>query len=380
MVQKTARAPMKPTQIEDAEQLCRALVQIPSENHSGAPESKGEAAIAQFVADFLTDRGATVQFESIAPGRANVYGWFPTAANSQYRILFAPHLDTVPARGMTIDPFSAQSHDGRIYGRGASDTKGPMAAMLWALATVDLSQLNATIGFAGLADEEADQIGAKICAKSVEADLVIVAEPTDLTIVYTHKGTAWTEWEACGRSAHAAMPETGTNAIELLMKAYTDLKRAFPQLCAAPENSLLGPPTISLGTIHAGTKINVVPDRCVAEVDIRTIPGQEKMVTAVQDFLRDRHPAITVRPLKVSNPMYTDPSHPLIQKLAAHGASLAGASWFCDAANFADQGIPAVALGPGSMKQAHTSDEFIELAELERGVQFFRNFLLSFRQ
>jgi acetylornithine deacetylase/succinyl-diaminopimelate desuccinylase-like protein len=371
---------MKTTQIENVEQLCRALVQIPSENPSGAPESKGEAALAQFVADFLTDRGATVQFDSIAPGRPNVYGWFPTPANAQYRILFAPHLDTVPARDMTVDPFAARLRDGRIYGRGASDTKGPMAAMLWALANVDLSQLNTSVGFAGLADEEADQIGAKICAKNVKADFVIVAEPTDLTVVYTHKGTAWTEWEACGKSAHAALPESGANAIELLMKAYTDLKRAFPSLCAAPENSLLGPPTISLGTIHAGTKINVVPDRCVAEVDIRTLPGQEKMVSAVQDFLRDRHPEISVRPLKISNPMYTDPNHPLIQRLVSQGAPLAGASWFCDAAHFADQGIPAIALGPGSIKQAHTRDEFIDVAELQRGAEFFRNFLLSFRQ
>ncbi|HEY4783034.1 MAG TPA: M20/M25/M40 family metallo-hydrolase, partial [Chthoniobacterales bacterium] len=160
---------MKPTQIETVKQLCRALIQIPSENPSGAPESKGEGAMAQFVADFLTNRGATVQFESIAPGRPNVYGWFPAPANSQYHILFAPHLDTVPARAMTIDPFAAELREGRIYGRGASDTKGPMAAMLWALATTDLSQLRITVGFAGLADEEADQIGAKSCAKNVKA-------------------------------------------------------------------------------------------------------------------------------------------------------------------------------------------------------------------
>jgi acetylornithine deacetylase/succinyl-diaminopimelate desuccinylase-like protein len=378
MVSRKAREPMKSTQIENVEQLCRALVQVPSENPSGAPESKGEAAMAQFVADFLTDRGATVQFESIAPGRPNVYGWFSAPENSQYRILFAPHLDTVPGRGMTIEPFAAELRDGRIYGRGATDTKGPMAAMLWALATTDLAQLNIAVGFAGLADEEADQLGAKICAKRVKADLVIVGEPTDLTVVYTHKGTAWTEWEARGKSAHASTPEAGSNAIELLTTAYADLKRAFPQLCAAPENSLLGSPTISLGTIRAGTKINVVPDHCVAEIDIRTVPGQDKMVTAVQDFLRNRHPAIAVRPLKVSNPMYTAPNHPLIQRLVSNGAALSGASWFCDAAHFADQGIPAVAVGPGSIKQAHTSDEFIEVAELERGVQFFRSFLLSF--
>jgi len=335
--------------------------------------------MAEFVADFLTDRGATVQFDSIAPGRPNVYGWFSAPTNSQYRILFAPHLDTVPVRGMSVDPFAAEIRDGRIYGRGASDTKGPMAAMLWALATTDLSSLSITVGFAGLADEEADQMGAKVCAKKVKADLVIVAEPTDLAIVYAHKGTTWIELEARGKAAHASMPEVGINAIDLLTKAYADLKRAFPQLCAAPENPILGPPTISIGTIRAGTKINVVPDHCVAEVDIRTVPGQEKMVAAVQNFLRDRHPGVTARPLKISHPMLTDKNHPLITKLVSLEASLAGVSWFSDAAHFADQGIAAVALGPGSIKQAHTSDEFIEIAELERGVQFFRNFLLSFR-
>jgi succinyl-diaminopimelate desuccinylase len=371
---------MTPNQIEKVEQLCQELVRIPSENPSGAPESQGEEAIAKFVGDFLVSRGASVQFESIGPGRPNVYGWFPSPPNSRYRILFAPHLDTVPARGMSVEPFAAEVRDGRIYGRGASDTKGPMAAILWALATTDLAKLNITVGFAGLADEEADQVGAQICSKNMRADLVIVGEPTNLEVVYANKGTAWVELEARGKSAHAADPDAGINAIEVLTQAYGDLKKAFPLLCPAPENSLLGPSTISLGCIRAGTRINVVPDRCVAEIDIRTVPGQQKMFAAVEDFFRIRYPEVSVRPLKLSNPMYTDPKHPLVQKLASQGAPLTGAPWFCDAAHFAEHGIPAVALGPGSIKQAHTSDEFIEVAELERGVQFFRTFLLSFRQ
>jgi acetylornithine deacetylase/succinyl-diaminopimelate desuccinylase-like protein len=370
---------MKPDQIESVERLCQELVRIPSENPSGAPDSQGEEAMAKFVGDFLSGLGASVQSESIGPGRPNVYGWFPSPTNSQYRILFAPHLDTVPARGMTVDPFAAELREGRIYGRGASDTKGPIAAMLWALATTELSRLNITIGFAGLADEEADQVGARICAKNMQADLVIVGEPTNLEVVYANKGTTWIELEARGKSAHAASPHEGVNAIELLTQAYADLKNAFPLLCPAPENSLLGEPTISLGCIRAGTRINVVPDRCVAEIDIRTVPGQEKMLAAVEEFLRIRYPDVSVRPLKISKPMYTDPKHPLIQRLVSQGASLVGAPWFSDAAHFAAQGIPAIALGPGSIKQAHTSDEFIEVAELERGVEFFRMFLLSFR-
>src|SRR5260221_5337712 len=127
MVPRKAREPMKSTQIENAEQLCRALVQIPSENPSGAPESKGEAAMAQFVADFLTDRGATVQLESISPGRPNVYGWFPAPANSQYRILFAPHLYTDPGRGMTVQPVVDARRYRRIYRRAVNAANRPIA-------------------------------------------------------------------------------------------------------------------------------------------------------------------------------------------------------------------------------------------------------------
>jgi acetylornithine deacetylase/succinyl-diaminopimelate desuccinylase-like protein len=364
--------------IASVTELCSALVRIPSENPSGAPESTGEEALGRFVGEFLSAHGAAVDFEYVAEGRPNIYGWFPKPVAPKATILFAPHLDTVPVRGMTIDPFSGDIVDGRLLGRGATDTKGPMAAMLWALTTTDLAKLQVAIGFAGLADEEAGQLGSKACAKRREADFVVVGEPTDLDVVYTHKGTAWMQMDARGKAVHAANPDAGINAIELLTEAVAALKSEFPKLCPAPANDALGKATMSLSTITGGVKINIVPDHSRAEIDIRTIPGQEGMASAIQTFLAARFPDVKATPLKISHPLYTDPSHPIIEKFVALGSKRIGVPWFCDAAFFAEQNTPAIAIGPGTIKQAHTCDEYIEIQDLERGAAFFRNFLTSF--
>jgi acetylornithine deacetylase/succinyl-diaminopimelate desuccinylase-like protein len=371
---------MNPGTIDNVSELCQALIRIPSENPRGAPHSGGEGRIAQFVGAFLQELGAVVEFEEIAPGRSNIYGAFPTRADGKPRLLFAPHLDTVSAEGMTVEPFAATLRDGRIYGRGASDTKGPMAAMLWALKSVDLSALDVAVVFAGLADEEADQLGAKACAKRRMADFVVVAEPTELDVVFTHKGTAWIRMETTGKSAHASLPERGINAIERLNEAFVKLKANFPQLCPVDHHPILGSASISLGCVRGGTKINVVPDHCTAEIDIRTLPGQENMVAAIQDFIEANGLPAMVSALKVSHPLFTSPEHPMVKQLTMIGSKLTGASWFCDAAVFAENGTPGVALGPGSIVQAHTEDEFIEVRELERGAAFFQKFLQSFRR
>jgi acetylornithine deacetylase/succinyl-diaminopimelate desuccinylase-like protein len=124
---------MNVSSIHSVVDLCQALVQIPSENPSGSTASHGEEAIARFVGEFLESIGAQVEFEEIEAGRPNVYGLWPVPPGANQRILFAPHLDTVTVEGMTVDPFLAKCQDGKLYGRGSSDTKGSIAAMLWAL-------------------------------------------------------------------------------------------------------------------------------------------------------------------------------------------------------------------------------------------------------
>jgi acetylornithine deacetylase/succinyl-diaminopimelate desuccinylase-like protein len=364
--------------IQNVCDLCQALVQIPSENPSASVASDGEEIIGHFVGEFLRSAGAEVEYEEIAPGRPNVYGFWPKPFPNATRILFAPHLDTVTVEGMTIDPFSGEIRDGRIFGRGSSDTKGTMAAMLWALKNVDLSRLPIAVSFAGLADEESTQLGAKICAERHMADFVIVGEPTNLDVVYTHKGTAWIEIETEGRSAHASTPSAGVNAIDRMAHVLQVLKSNFPHICRLPADPVLGTSTLSVGIIRGGSKINVVPDRCVAEIDIRILPGQESITQAIDAFLREKEILATVRSIKTSAPLYTDPAHPVIQKFLTLGSKLTGASWFCDAAFFSLENAPAIAIGPGTIAQAHTSDEFIEVAELERGARFFTDFLNSF--
>jgi acetylornithine deacetylase/succinyl-diaminopimelate desuccinylase family protein len=368
---------MKANEFGSVSDLCRALVQIPSENPTGRPEAAGEGAMAQFVGDYLAGLGAEIEFEKVVDDRPNVYGRFPGPASSS-RLMLAPHLDTVPVTGMTVDPFGGELRDGRIYGRGASDTKGPMAAMLWALKEMDRAHLGAEVVFAGLVDEEVNQLGAKVCADRHLADFVVVGEPTDLGVVYTHKGTCWLKLEAFGRAAHASAPDLGVNAIERLGHVYAELKQHFPSLRPSNPHPTLGSATISLGVIRGGSKINVVPDHCEAEIDIRTLPGQEGMAEAVQEFLTARQLPARVTVIKVSEPLFTNPEHPLVALLASLGAPLVGAPWFCDAAFFAAAGTPAVAVGPGCIREAHTADEHIEVAALERGAAFFTEFLQTF--
>jgi succinyl-diaminopimelate desuccinylase len=369
---------MNVSSIHSVVELCQALVQIPSENPSGSTVSHGEAAIARFVGEFLEGLGATVELEEIGAGRPNVYGQWPAPPGTSQRILFAPHLDTVTVEGMTVDPFLGKCQDGKLYGRGSSDTKGTMAAMLWALKSVDLSRLNVAVGFAGLADEEFEQLGAQACARRKMADFAIVGEPTNLDVVYTHKGTAWIEIETRGKSVHASLPETGINAIDRMTDTLKILNERFPEICPVQPDPVLGKPTISTGRIHGGAKINVVPDRCYAELDIRILPGQESMAVAVAQFLEQHQVPASVKAIKVSAPLCTSPNNEFIARFQSLGSKLTGANWFCDAAFFALEGTPSIAIGPGSIAQAHTADEFIEISELERGAEFFTNYLLSF--
>ena len=279
---------------------------------------------------------------------------------------------------MTIDPFSGEVRDGCLLGRGASDTKGTAAAMLWALREAQeiLADSPYEIWFAGLVGEEAGQFGAKALAAEEQFDFVMAGEPTSLDVVYTHKGSCWLQLRTHGRAVHASQPEAGENAIYQMMQAIECLRQEGIPRLAANSDPILGTSTLSVGTIRGGSKVNIVPDFCEAAVDIRTIPGMDPEF--ITDLLRQRVSNIEID-LKRSQPLCTDPSHPLISQLESLGSKLVGAPWFCDAAIFASHGFPSVAIGPGSIAQAHTADEFIRVADLEAGADFFLRFLKSLR-
>ena len=363
-------------------ELAQDLVRIPSVNPDGDPGTDriGEQKCAAYLRDYLTALGAEARLDEVAPGRPNVVARFPSAEKKP-RLLFAPHTDTVSVAGMTIDPFGGDLRDGKIFGRGASDTKGPMASMLWALRECRdiLPSLSHEIWFAGLMGEEAGQDGAKALAAKERFDFVVVGEPTGLDVVYKHKVDVTARIVAAGRSAHSSCPERGENAITKLASGLLSMQEALTDYFKKLEDPVLGHPTFSIGTIRGGTKFNIVPDHAEAVVDLRLLPSQWKQAQAEEVFsvMRAACPGLVVERIAGSQALDTDPSHPLVAKLCAAGGRPAGAAWFCDAAIFCAHGMPAVAAGPGSIAQAHTEDEFIQVADLEGGVEFFKKFLRS---
>ena len=372
------------TSPRSVEELAQALVRIPSVNPDGDPgtDRTGEQACAEYLAGFLRELGAETALHEVHPGRPNIVARFPSAAGKP-RLLFAPHTDTVSVAGMSIDPFGGEIRGGKLYGRGASDTKGPMASMLWALRECReiLPKLTHEIWFAGLMGEEAGQDGAKALAERERFAFVIVGEPTDLEVVFKHKVDVTARITATGRAAHSSCPERGENAITKLAAGLLALAKALTSYFETVADPVLGHPTFSIGTIRGGTKFNIVPDHAEAVIDLRLLPSQWKNGEArdLFEIMRQACPGLQVAQITGSEALDTDPKHPLVDKLVEMGGRPAGAAWFCDAAIFSAQGIPAVAVGPGSIAQAHTENEFIEVAALEQGAEYFKKFLHNLR-
>ncbi len=374
-------------------ELAQALVRIPSVNPDGDPglpaAATGEAACANFIATFLEAAGAEVFLDEVLPGRPNVIGRFPShpAADGKPkpRLLFGPHTDTVSVAGMTIDPFGGDIRDGKLWGRGATDTKGPMAAMLWALweLRAQIAELPVEVHFAGFMSEESAQHGSRhFAAHHPPYDLALVGEPTDLKVVHTHKGCLWVDVRTHGRAAHGARPELGENAIVKMARLIHALDTDFRWQLADQSGAspFLSPATLNLGMIQGGTRSNIVADHCALRLDIRTTPGLDAHGGAhamLSRFVAGIDPTATVDDAPPVLALDTDPNHPLIQALLANGTNLAGAPWFCDAVFLAAAGTPAIAIGPGSIDQAHTKDEHIALTDLEAGAAFFQSYLKS---
>ncbi|RFC41782.1 MAG: acetylornithine deacetylase/succinyl-diaminopimelate desuccinylase [Verrucomicrobia bacterium] len=369
--------------------LLRDLIAIPSVNPDGDPgtDRTGELACAEYVADFLTNRcGAETVLEEVLPGRPNVIARFPCERDRpSNRLLLGPHLDTVGVGGMTIPPFGAEVRDGRVWGRGASDTKGSMAAMLWALHEHrDLvPKLDAQILFAGFVSEESGQDGSRDFARrhAEEVDFALVGEPTGMDAVHAHKASWWLEFSTTGRAAHGARPELGDNAILKLVPLIEALEAFARESLPGYDDPVLGRSTLSINRCLGGTRTNIVPDRALLEVDLRATPSLHgaDIPALLRQWLDLRGlQEAKIRILGESPVLHTPTAHPMVQRLHHLGSRPITAPWFCDAGWLAQAGIPGVAIGPGSIDQAHTKDEWIRISDLEEGAAFFGKFLRSF--
>jgi len=369
------------------EKLLAELIALPSVNSAFLPPrhpQAGEKNVADFLAATAARAGLDVDFQKVLPGRANVIARLLPRGKIKQTILLAPHLDTVGADGTQFIP---QRKNGRLHGRGACDTKGSIAAMLAAVCGLANSQsrpLVTEIVFVGLIDEEHAQAGSRaLAASGFKADLAIVGEPTKLQVVTAHKGCLWLQLATRGRAAHGATPHLGQNAVHEMARIVCALETDYAAQLKQRKHKLLGSGTVNVGKISGGTQPNIVPDSCTIAIDRRTLPGETETSVRreITALLRAKKLSAKIASTKLAPalPLETNPKLPLVQTFlrAANQKKLLGVDYFCDAAVLAAGGIPSVVFGPGDIAQAHTTDEWISLAELERGkdllVRFFQS-------
>jgi acetylornithine deacetylase len=367
--------------------LLRDLVAIPSINPMGraltGPEIF-EHRVTAYLESFFCDLGVRSQRQSIAPLRDNIIGFFePPGATST--LIFEAHQDTVPTDYMTIDPFGAAISGGRLSGRGACDIKGGMASMLAAFGRLVRERPPGCprVLMACTVDEEHTFLGVQELVKGDLAGGVpgpihaIVAEPTGLDVVHAHKGVVRWTLRTSGRSCHSSRPEQGINAIYHMADLLRLVERFADQLRATKSHPLLGPATLSVGRIEGGTSVNTIPDRCQVEVDRRVLPGEN--VGAVRQefeaYLRQHaaaHIEFGCSEVWLNCPaLGHEQSATLVARLGQAIDAVKGkhhvtpVPYGTDASTLAEAGIPSVVFGPGNIEQAHTCDEWVDLAEVE---------------
>lgn len=366
-------------------ELAVELVRIPSENPLEGPvgETKGEGRLAEFVSSKLREAGIACEFQESVPERPSVLARIP--GESEESVWFDAHLDTVSAEGMEFEPYQARIEGDLLYGRGAADDKGSMAAMMAALIRVARSGSKppATVLFTATADEEYRMRGIQgLLAAGVKARVAVIGEPTGLEVVAAHKGVVRFSVITKGKAVHGSCPEAGENAIYKMAQVVRALEAYAKRGVGIATHPLLGRGTLNVGVIRGGEYVNVVPDRCVVEIDRRILPGEEprKAVSELRSYLAN---AVEEVDAEVTSPSLTVPGmdlpgdHPLARavleavKQVTGKAALGTMSGATHAGPLSEAQIPAVVFGPGAMGQAHTATEVLDLNQLAQAADIY---------
>lgn len=414
--------------------LLADLVRIPSVNPMGRNVA-GDIYLEQRLTDFLQDLferlGLAWERHTVARERDNIIvrvdGQKPPEKGGRVLMLEA-HQDTVPIDGMTIDPFAAEIKDNRLYGRGACDIKGGLAAMIAAIARLAVEKpksrptvvlactVNEEHGFTGAthwaatyaqtrSTSEAGAAAAKpkrgakpaSPAKATSKllprvpDACIVAEPTRLNVVVAHKGAVRWRTHTTGIATHSSQPHLGDNAIYHMSRVLQILelysRDVVPTLGSHP---LVGHPTLSVGLVSGGISVNTVPDRATIEIDRRVLPGEDPQVAFDHaiEFINSRivagTPVIHDPPFMFTRGLPDDKNGELAARLSAairghigpdsDAGQVIGVPFGTDAPHYAATGCPTVVFGPGSIDQAHTADEWLDLDELRAATEVLYDF------
>ncbi|MGB7572239.1 MAG: M20 family metallopeptidase [Thermodesulfobacteriota bacterium] len=365
--------------------LTTRLVQIPTENPPG-----NEKAAAQFLKPLLSKMGFKTKTVLSPKGRWNIVAERRWGKGGR-TLIFNGHLDVVPAGNPSqwkYPPFRGTLSKGRIYGRGASDMKSGIASFIHALSTIERSKMRLHQGAVVLhlvSDEEShgrQGMGFLTQKERIRGDAALVGEPTDLQPVITQKGALWLRISTLGKSAHGSRPHLGVNAVEKMMK----LMERLNSIPLETEHPMLGKPTLNVGTIQGGTKINIVPDRCEIEVDRRMLPGEKKgevieKMKETLDSLLSRDPFFQYRMEEIdfAEPSEVNPEEEIvkiavdaIQDVMGKKPSLRAFSGFTDSRFYINQcHIPTLIFGPGEVDQSHTTDESVEVEALVKAARIY---------
>jgi len=354
--------------------------------------AKGELAAAEIISEHLGQYGIESDVQVWDRTRANLVAHIKSTGRKR-ALLFACHLDVVPPGEASWEhpAFRGTEENGRIYGRGSADMKGGITAVVTAIRELVNSRtsLNGDIVLFAAAGEETDSCGAKRFVQNYGKKLphlagVVIPEPTDFAIVTAHRGLLWLEVGTRGRSTHGSTPQLGVNAIASMNTLLNELQDY--QVCA-DSHELLGRSSVSVNTINGGEAINVVPDRCRLGIDIRTLPGQ-KHQDIIADFERifaklkqeDSEFDAQVSVVRDVEALETDENCDFVRGFrSAVGIEQTSAAGFCtDGPFLASLAGPVVIFGPGKPDLCHRPDEYIEMSDLEKAVEYYKSIMLKF--
>ena len=357
-------------------QLLHDLVAIDSVNPSLVPGARGEAEIARHVAEACGAAGLEVHVTEVAPGRPNVVAVLEGRAPGPM-LMLCGHIDTVGVAGMS-NPFHPITREGKLYGRGAQDMKGGVAAMIGAAATLAASGglARGRLIVAAVVDEEHASLGAEALVAGWRADAAVVTEPTGLDIAVAHKGFQWVEVETRGRAAHGSRPQEGRDAILRMGRVLSRLENLDRQLRSRAPHGLLGTASLHASLIGGGRELSSYPDRCTLQLERRTLPGEPggvalSEVEQVLEVAAREDPEFD----GVARPIFgrdgyeiaaSDPLPDLVRRAAASvgcAAARVGMTFWTDAAILGAAGIPSVLFGPGGAG-LHSTEEYVYVRDV----------------
>jgi len=374
-------------------QLLRDMIAIPSVNPMRANSGESvEKGMANFIENVLTGARIDCERQTVVEGRDNVIAIVHATNGDVNGLMLNSHMDTVPVDNMSIKPFDPVIDNGCVFGRGSCDAKASLAAMMSAVIEyANQPDRPRPVVFAAMADEEFGFTGSwKLIEKSWPVSACVVGEPTLLRRVIAHKGIVRWRIEVRGLSAHGATPELGRNAVYDGARVALALEEYAQHLREKQSHPRLGHSTLNVGRVTGGHAVNIVPDKCVFELEQRLLPGEDgaQAVKNCEQFLRDKIDKSVQftfeAPYLIDPALETAAEAEIVEALARAqqdelGAEreLAGANYGTDGSKLARAGIQTVVCGPGDIAQAHTANEFVEIKQLELATRMYSHLLAN---